>query len=845
MSSRADADSPGTGLTLAPGQRLGPYEILGPLGTGGMGEVYRARDTRLGRDVAVKRLRPELASSEDRRKRFEREARAASALTHPHIVSLFDIGEEDGVLFMAMELVEGKTLREALGDERPTARRILDLAVQAAGGLARAHADGIVHRDLKPENLMISRDGYIKILDFGLAKLVEPERVGSGSDVATAISGTQAGTVLGTVGYMSPEQAAGRAVDFRSDQFSLGTILYEMAAGRKPFERDSSAETLTAIIREDPEPLVQAAPRLPAPLRWVIERCLAKDPEERYASTKDLARELEMLRRRLGEAGGSGETSAVGGDAASERFPTLQRLTFRRGTILSARFAPDGQTVIYGAAWEGQPCRLFSTRPESPESGALALPEAEILSISTTGQMAVSLDRHWAARFVWTGIVAQAALLGGAPREILEDVQWADWGPDGASLSVIRRVGGKCRVEYPLGTTLFDTAGWLSHVRVSPDGERVAFLHHPTQGDDGGEVISVDRAGARAVTHSEGWITAYGLVWRSAAEIWFTATRVGVARSIWAVPVSGGRERLLARTPGELTIQDVARDGRALMTSDNGMVGIMGARPGEKEERDLSLLDWSLLRDISRDGKAILFDETGEGGGQRHGVYVRRTDGSPAVRLGEGVGGSFSPDGRWAVSRTAGSRQLVLLPVRAGEARPLDVRGLNYHSASWIPDGKGILTAANEAGAGARLWVYPLDGEKPRPVTDEGVEIGFFPVSPDGRQVVAQTPDFSWHLFPMAGGEPQAVAGLEPDDRPVAWTPDGSALYGFRRGQLPGHVFKLDLAKGTRETHRELRPRDPSGVVEIVSVVQTPDGSGYAYSQHRILSDLFLVDGLR
>ena len=235
---------------------------------------------------------------------------------------------------------------------------------------------------------MVSRDGYVKILDFGLAKLVEPERVGSGSEVVTAISGTQAGTVLGTIGYMSPEQAAGRAVDFRSDQFSLGTILYEMAAGRKPFERDSSAETLTAIIREEPEPLLQAAPRLPAPLRWVIERCLAKDPEERYASTKDLARELEMLRRRLGETSGSGETAAVVGDAASDRFPTFQRLTFRRGTILSARFAPDGQTVIYGASWEGQPCRLFSTRPESPESSALALPEAEILSISTTGQMA-------------------------------------------------------------------------------------------------------------------------------------------------------------------------------------------------------------------------------------------------------------------------------------------------------------------------------------------------------------------------------------------------------------------------------------------------------------------------
>ena len=330
-------------MTLAPGTRLGPYEILGPLGAGGMGEVYRARDARLGREVALKRLRPEFAASEDRRKRFEREARAASALNHPHIVSVFDIGDEKGALYIAMELVAGRTLREQATEEPLPLRKLLDVAVQAASALARAHADGIVHRDLKPENLMLSRDGYLKILDFGLAKLVEASPSGSGSELVTAVSGTQVGSVLGTVGYMSPEQAAGRAVDFRSDQFSLGTILYELAAGRKPFERDTSAEVLTAIIREDPEPLAQAAPRLPAPLRWVVERCLAKDPEERYASTKDLARELETLRRRLPEAIGYGETVAVAGDAASGRFPTFQRLTFRRGTVLSPASPPTAR----------------------------------------------------------------------------------------------------------------------------------------------------------------------------------------------------------------------------------------------------------------------------------------------------------------------------------------------------------------------------------------------------------------------------------------------------------------------------------------------------------------------
>jgi serine/threonine protein kinase len=831
-------------MSLATGTRLGPYEITGPLGAGGMGEVFRARDTRLGREVAIKRLRPELAANEDRKRRFEREARAASALNHPHIVSVYDIGDAEGALYIAMELVEGRTLREVMGGEPMSVRRLLDLAVPAASALSRAHADGIVHRDLKPENLMVSRDGYLKILDFGLAKLVENEP-GQGSEVVTAVSGTNPGTVLGTVGYMSPEQATGRAVDFRSDQFSLGAILYEAATGRKPFERPSGVETLTAIIRDEPEPIAQLAPRVPAPLRWVIDRCLAKDPEERYASTKDLARELETLRRRLPETTTSGETAAVADAGTTDRFPSFQRLTFRRGTILAARFAPDGQTIVYGAAWEGQPCRLFSTRPESPESSALILPEAEILAIASTGQMAISLERRWAGRFIWSGTLAQAPIMGGAPREILEDVQWADWGPDGTSLAIVRRVAGKSRVEYPVGHVLFETAGWVSHARVSPDGERVAFLDHPMQGDDGGLVRSVSRAGGAVATHADGWITAYGLAWRTSEEIWFTASRVGVARAIWGVSLGSGHERLLARTPGELTIQDVARDGRALMTSDNGMVGIMGVPPAEKEERDLSLLDWSLLRDISKDGKLVLFDETGEGGGPHHGVYVRKTDGSAAVRLGEGHAWGLSPDGRWAISGSTSSPGLVVLPVRAGEARRIDARGLTCHAARFLPDGKRILVAANAEGEGVKLWVFSTEGGPPRPITEEGITVGTFPIAPDGRHVVAQTADLDWRLLPLEDGEAKPVPGLEADDRPVAWTADGKGLYGFRRGELPGRIFRLYLETGERETHRELRPRDPSGVVEIVSVLLTSGGESYAYSQHRILSDLFLVEGLR
>ena len=276
-------------MSLSSGARLGPFEVVALLGAGGMGEVYRARDARLGREVALKVLPEEFSADSDRLARFEQEARSASALNHPHIVTVYDVGRSDTGPWIAMELVDGKTLRELLSAGPLPAKRCLSIGAQAADALAKAHAAGMVHRDLKPENLMVSKDGFVKILDFGLAKLVTPVPSDSDSIAATAINATGPGTVLGTVGYMSPEQAAGGSVDFRSDQFSFGSILYEMAAGRRPFHRMTPAETMTAIIREEPEPLSRAGPSAPPPYRWIVERCLAKDPEDRYSSTLDLA----------------------------------------------------------------------------------------------------------------------------------------------------------------------------------------------------------------------------------------------------------------------------------------------------------------------------------------------------------------------------------------------------------------------------------------------------------------------------------------------------------------------------------------------------------------------------
>ncbi|MGH9364642.1 MAG: protein kinase domain-containing protein, partial [Thermoanaerobaculia bacterium] len=752
---------------LSVGSRLGPYEILGPLGAGGMGEVYKARDSRLGREVAMKVLPAEVSSDRDRVQRFEQEARSASALDHPNIITIYDIGSADSTLYIAMQLVEGKTLREILSSGPLPTKKMLEIAVQVAEGLAKAHAAGIVHRDLKPENLMVSKDGFVKILDFGLAKLTAPEG-GELSELPTAVGDTRPGTVMGTVGYMSPEQASGKPVDFRSDQFSFGSILYELATGKRAFQRGTTAETLTAIIREEPEPVAQVNPRAPAPLRWIVERCLAKDPEERFGTTRDLARDLASIRDHLSDATVSAEafpiapaarrtrslavllaagllaavalaSFSLGRQAGRTPPPSFHQLTFRRGTISSARFAPDGQTILYAAALEGRPTEIFVSRQGSPESRPFGLPEASVLAISGAGEMALSLGQHFAGPFTLSGTLARMGVAGGgAPREILEDVQWADWAPDGGSLAIVRDVEGRNRLEFPIGKVLYETAGWISDPRVSPRGDEVAFLDHPARGDDGGMAAIVDRAGKKK-TLSGVFESAQGLAWPpGGGEIWFTAAKTGGNRTLYGASLSG-KQRLLTRITGVLTLQDVSRDGRALMTHDSNRQGMLGRAPGEQKERDLSWLDWSQARDISADGRTLLFSESGEGGGAGYSVYVRKTDGSPAVRLGEGRAQALSPDGKWALSivRLASEPQVVLYPPGTGEMKALPRDGLTVQLAQWLPDGNRILLTAIEAGRGARLYLWDLSGGKPRAFTPEGYRTFARTVSPDGKLVAA------------------------------------------------------------------------------------------------------------
>ena len=865
-------------MNISAGTRLGQYEILDRLGAGGMGEVYRARDTRLGREVAVKALPAELSSDAARLMRFETEARSASALNHPNIVTIHEIGRAASIPFIVMELVDGKTLRELLYGGGLPVRRAVHLATQLADALARAHAAGIVHCDLKPENVMVSRNGFVKILDFGLAKIGGSDNGHApGRRDETVTEETREGAVIGTTGYMSPEQASGQPVDFRSDQFAFGSLLYEMLSGRRAFQRPTRAETLAAIIREEPEPLAPLVPRTPVPLRWVVERCLAKSPEDRYASTIDLARDLQTVRDHLSqiEAGAPGPAfpsprrgrsarmwltaglavaaaalvaSAyfVGAGSRDRKPPSYHRLTFRDGTVWSARFAPDGETIVYGASWRGGPIQIYSTRPEVPESVALSLPPAGVLAVSPSGEMAISLGAQPSGEFSTTGTLARSSFAGGGPREVLESVQAADWAPDGASLAVVRSVGGRSRLEFPIGKTLYETAsGYVSHPRVSPRGDLVAFLEHPIRGDDAGSVVVVDRAG-RKRTLSADWTSAQGLAWRpDGVEVWFTAASMGTSRSLNAVDLSG-RRRLVARIPGELTLHDISREGRVLLAHESSRQGILGLSSGEDRERDLSWHDWSRPVDVSADGTTLLFDETGEGGGASAAVYLRKIDDSPAVRLGDGHALALSPDEKWALATPrAAPASLVLLPT--GPGQPRAIRTGRFESilrAAWFPDGENLLLAASEPGHAVRLYVQPAAGGEPRAITPPGIGPDCA-ISPDGGRVAATGADRRLFVFDAAGGSGEPVRGALPGDRPIRFAPDGRALWVMSGEESPkAAIHRLELSSGRREPWRELSAPDQVGVNGIPRVFLSADGRSYVYTYVRLLDELYLVDGL-
>jgi Tol biopolymer transport system component len=857
-------------MSLATGTRLGPYEILAPLGAGGMGEVYRARDTRLSREVAIKVLPSDVADSPDRLRRFEKEAQAASALNHPNIVTVYDIGTADSVSYIAMELVAGKTLREMLAAGPLPVRKLLGIAPQIADGLARAHASGIVHRDLKPENVMVTEDGLVKILDFGLAKLAQPELESDLPTQAPTVSeGTRPGVVLGTVGYMSPEQASGHPVDFHSDQFSFGSILYEMATGKPPFRRATAAQTLAAIIEDDPEPIATQNPGIPVPLRWTVERCLSKEPKDRYDSTSDLARDLQTLGGHLSEMTSSGALALAGELTSPSRlariwplvaiplalavavfvsfragqrnagkpFPTFQRLTYRRGTVSSARFASDGQTILYGAAWEGQPIRLFSTRAESPESSPLGLPAADLLAVSARGEVALCL-RPGRGMGIDTrrGTLARVPLMGGTPREILEGVEGADWSPDGDELAVIRWTGSRRRLEFPVGKVLYE-ADKIFFPRVSPKGDLVAFFE---QDEKGRRLRVADRKGAVKTLDPEAW----GLspAWRpDGQEIWYSS--VQTFSQILAVSLSGKKRTVLAALPDPMfaQVQDIYRDGRVLLWLGEFRRAMVAVSPGQSGERDISWFGDSDPADISPDGRTVLFTDDNR-------VFVRSTDGgSPAVQLGRGSSLALSPDGKWAAAysqeRGIQSREITLLPSGAGEPRVLKSEGVLFSGGgSFSPDGKRLLLLGRQPGRPLRTFVQDVGGGTPRPFTPEGMLASGF--SPDGKSILARDHEGQVLLLSADGSSSHALPGPPESSDDVNWSSDGRFLLVIEHSPSSARLFRREIATGRREFWKEISASDPAGVI-VFSPLLARDGKSYVAACWRNLNSLYLVEGLK
>jgi Tol biopolymer transport system component len=855
-------------MSLASGSKLGPYEIVSPLGAGGMGEVYRAHDARLGREVAVKVLTTTVAADAERLRRFEQEAKATGALNHPNILAVYDFGTHEGAPYVVSELLDGETLRTRIGDSPLPQRKALDFAGQIARGLAAAHDKGIVHRDLKPDNLFVTRDGRVKILDFGLAKMTESRAVDSETGLATAGPQTGAGTVLGTIGYMSPEQVRGHAVDHRSDIFSFGVVFYEMLTGRRAFKGDSAVETMNAILKEDP-PLTPAnGSAITPPLDRIVMHCLEKSPEERFQSARDIAFDIEALsgsstrpaletppvaRRWLRPAllalaaviGGAALFAAGRSTAMAPPRPAFEPLTFRRGDVSNARFAPDGRTIVYAAAWEGGPRELYSTQPGSPESRAIGI-QADLQAVSNHGEMAVLLSRPSGRT-----VLARMPIGGGAPREVLEHVRSADWGPDGDSLAVVHVVDGRYRIEFPIGRIVYDASGWLSDLAVSPKGDRIAFAEHPVASDFRGDLVVVDLKGNRTVI-SPGWEDILDVHWAPSGDaVWFSASggstesgkSAGADHAIFAATLAG-QVRTVTSAPGSLNLQDIAPDGRVLVSHGGRRPSIMMRAAGATEDRELTWMDFSWVSDISDDGKRILFSEQGVAGGPGYAVYLRGTDGSPAIRLGKGMSQYLSPDGQWALAIDLTRNALVILPTGAGESRTVPPHGIkSYSSASWFPDGKHILFAGFEDGKPSRMYIQDPDGGAPRPVTPEGVAAQLNTLSPDGKWVVASDKGVLT-AFPIEAGSPQPIKGGDSADVPLRWRGDGRVLF-VRQGRLPARVFAIDVSTGQRTLLYEVAPRDVVGVIGILDVRLTADGRSYAYVSVQDLFSLYQVTGLR
>jgi len=857
-------------MALTSGTKLGPYEIQSPLGAGGMGEVYRARDTRLDRPVAIKVLPESFARDADRLRRFEQEARMVAALNHPNILGVYDIGQYQGSPYMVCELLDGETLREKMNDGPMPQRQAIEYASQLAEGLAAAHDKGVVHRDLKPENVFITKDGRVKVLDFGLAKLARIEQAraqGAEGATATVPAHTMPGMVLGTAGYMSPEQVRGKEVDARTDIFAFGAILYEMLSGQRAFKGESSIETMNAILKDDPPELDTAKLALSPGLERIVRRCLEKEPARRFHSARDVGFALEAIsgassssvvsRRVLPPERPRWMRAAVlalvavaavlaayflGKRNVSSSTASYQQLTFQPGYAGPARFTRDGNTVVYSASWNGGARQLYAQRSNSVQAAPLNL-DADVLGIADNGDMAVILKRRFLATWLQRGTLARLPLEGGAPRPILEDVYEADITRDGKEFAVVRHDRGKQRLEFPIGKVLFETSGWITDVRISPDGTHVAFMDHSVLPDDRGAVALVDTRGdVRRLTPY--YATGRSLCWTpDGKEVWYTASLEGEDPGMYAVTVAG-KHRTVLRSPTELIIEDISATGKVLLESVRFQIEMGIKRSDESRARDLETgVD---MGSLSPDGRWVVFNRYQ---GSDYQAYVKKADGVAAVKLGDGYGAGITWDASIvAAAQNSQPHNLYLYPTGAGEQRVIDLGDLSAAFGTWendltfSRDGRWAVFSAFDPKQQIRDYLLDMRDGKLRPVTPVGTRAG--KLSPDATRIVTlDVAAEKYVLVDAASGKVSEIPGIEKDDEVLGWNLDGRMVNVWNQ-DLPARISQVDVASGRRLLVQTVEPMATLGSM-YARMVTSADGKTAAYRHRRGLYAIYIADGLQ
>ncbi|MDX2472780.1 MAG: serine/threonine-protein kinase [Candidatus Krumholzibacteria bacterium] len=865
-------------MNLESGTLLRQYKILQAIGAGGMGEVYRALDTNLEREVAVKVLPPSVAENVTSLARLEREAKAIAALSHPNILAVYDFGTEGGTAFLVTELLEGETLRERLEKGAIPPRKATDIGRQIARGLAAAHDKGIVHRDLKPENIFLTGGGRVKILDFGLATAASGDGETDNADLSKITNITVPGTVLGTVNYMSPEQVRGQTTDNRSDLFSFGSVLYEMIASARPFQQETAAETMTAILKEEPAELATLVVDLPPAVIAIIRRCLEKEPSERFHSAHDLAFSLEAL---SGSAVSTGTAAALTDVAGPRRRPQpvtvallvllgmligatatwflrpaaeppevarYTNLSSRRGIVTNARFTGSDGSAIYSATWDGEPVQLFPASPGNITSGPLNIGTAHLYSISTEGELALSLDRRFTLGFETLGTLAVAQAGGAAPRAILEDVMAADWAPDGRTMAVAHQVDGVVRLEYPIGTVIYESPGWIGIVRVSHDGEQIAFTDCPIRGDNVSTTRVIDRNGTIADLDILG---SWGLAWSPDGQYVYGTHGPNLSRQR-----VGHEAQLISEFPASINLLDIDDTGRFLISAGT-MRRETYVQSLNSAEMNLSWRAWSTPRYLSADGSLVIFEEGNEFNDDGYAIYQRNTDGSAPQQLAYGVTMAVAPDlQRVAVYQRPfqDDGELLILPTGAGKIVKLPLGGLQltYDDGNWVTaagdnGNEGLLLTAALGDEAPRLYFLPLDGTAAHPVTPPEMSLAHngHLVSGDGQRIIVKPAKEAPVEFALDGAGPSPLPGFESSDLPLRFDQDGTHVYVQRMNTLPAQIFRIALGTGERVLWRELSPADPAGITAVDRVQISADGSIQVYSNRRQLVALEIIEGLR